>query len=536
MIPTPRILLLVTLGLLLAAPAWAQGDDAASADEAGEDGEEGAEGEEAPPPEVPRVFKRALKEFKKSQWPLASIGFHSTITKEDDYFHDDARYMLAICLENMDLPYSALEEFNRFFEAVDPAHKDVPAALESAVNLARRLDAGFIIAPGLARLDTSSITAGLRGPAMYWVGQFHMRNYDFVAASAYLSLVPKDTQFYARARMLEGIILTHPANASRNPDLAIAPLAAALKAADVRREDNTEWEVINLNLARTYYSLGNFERAIEHFERTPRGSPHWHESLYEAAWSYFRLGRLSGALSHLQTVDSPFYDGTYHPDATLLRILLFYYLCKYIDGQTMLNEFTDGHHPIARDLKVALEKAEKDPTGLFKALYAWKSSRTEAGIELPEPVKQLFETDEDLVRVGDYVAGIDRELDVTASLATGWEKSKLRKDIEAALKSRRQGATDAKGDAVLKKLRGMLTTLQGHLGNAELYKVEMITAEKNIYDAAYQGRLMDRISRRAIDPDVPDGYRFWPFEGEYWADELGWYEVNTINECLEIQK
>jgi len=525
--------LLVLLALLIAAPgALAQGKDENEGEPA--EGEEAEE--EAAPPETPRVFKRALKQFKKKQWPLASIGFHSTIAKEDPYFHSDARYMLAVCLENMELPYSALEEYNRFFENTDPAHKDVPQALEAAVNLARRLDAGFIIAPGLSRLDTSTIISGLRGPAMYWVGQFHMRNFDFVAANAYLSLVPKKTQYYARARMLEGIILTHPANANRNPALAIAPLASALKAADIQREDNTEWEVINLNLARTYYSLGNFERAIEHFERTPRGSPHWHESLYEAAWGYFRLGRLSGALSHLQTVDSPFYDGTYHPDATLLRILLFYYLCKYVDGQTMLNDFTDTHGPIAKELKAAVAAAEKDPTGLFKALYAWKASRTEAGIKLPEPVKQLFETDEDLVRVGDYISGIDRELDVTASLGTGWEKSKLKKDIEKALKSRRQKATDDKGDAVLKKLKSMLTTLQGHLGNAELYKVEMITAEKNLYDAAYQGRLLEKIAKKKIDPDVPDGYRFWPFEGEYWADELGWYEVNTINECLEIQK
>ena len=524
--------LLALLVLLLAAPGGAFGQGEAE-DVPDLEGEVGVE---APPPETPRVFTRARSQFKKKQWPLASIGFYSTITKEDPFFHADARYMLAVCLENMDLPYSALEAYNRYFETADPAHPDAAEALESAVNLARRLDAGFIIAPGLSRLDTSTIMSGLRGPAMYWVGQFHMKNFDFVAANAYLSLVPKDTTLYARARMLEGIILAHPANPSRNPGLAIAPLAAALKAADNRASDNTEWEVINLNLARTYYSLGNFERAIEHFERTPRGSPLWHESLYEASWSYFRLGRLSGALSHLQTVDSPFYDGTYHPDATLLRILLYYYLCKYIDGQTMLNDFTDKHHPIAKELEAAVDKAGKDPTGLFKALYAWKASRTEAGIKIPGPVKQLFETDEDLVRVGDYIAGIDRELNVTSSLGTGWEKSKLRHALEGGLKARRQAATDTKGEAVLKKLRSMLSTLQGHLGNAELYKVEMITAEKNLYDAAFQGRLLEKIANRPVDPDVPDGYRFWAFEGEYWADELGWYEVNTINECLEIQK
>jgi len=85
-------------------------------------------------------------------------------------------------------------------------------------------------------------------------------------------------------------------------------------------------------------------------------------------------------------------------------------------------------------------------------------------------------------------------------------------------------------------LRGMHIELGGHLGNAELYKIEMITAEKNVYDAAYRGNLMEKMAKRGLDRSVPEGYRYWPFEGEYWVDEIGWYEVNTINECLMIKK
>ncbi len=316
---------------------------------------------------------------------------------------------------------------------------------------------------------------------------------------------------------------------------AIAPLAAALNAARRDAMGNT-WQVANLNLARAYYAIGNFERAIEHFERTPRGSEFWFESMYEAAWAYFAMQRLSGALSHLQTVDSPFFDGVYHPEATLLRVLIFYYLCKYIDGQTMLAEFTESHYPIADSIEKAIREAEKDPSRLFKALYAWKTERKDAGISLPVPVRQHFATDEALVEVGDYVAGIERELESVAALKTGWERSGLRRDLEKALGARKKEATERKGREAMAKLRGMLATLQGNLGNSEIYKVELITAEKDLYDAAFRGQLMNKIANRKMDPNVPEGYRYWPFEGEYWMDELGWYEVNTINECLEIRR
>ena len=497
-----------------------------------EESETPAEEAEAPP-EKSRQMKTALKQLKKKEWALGSLSLNKVLEDEAQaYYHNEVRFYLAYALEQMGMKYSALEEYNRFFLAVDSDHELIPQALKRGVSLGRQMDAGWILAPGLTRLDTSKVTAGFQGPAMFWVGKHWYKQNNWTLARAYLSLVPKGTEYYAEARMIEGIAFSRDGK----PAEAVASFSAAIAAADPSSTTNNVWEVANLNLGRTYYALGNFERAIEHFEDTSRGSPLWFESLYEAAWSYFRLGRLSGALSHLQTVDSPFFDGIYHPDATLLRTLIFYYLCKYIDGQVMLNDFTEEHYKIQKTLTEAIARADKEPTTLFDALYAWKSAGKDAGVPLPGPVKQFFATDESLLRIGDYIAGIDAELAAVARVKTGWERSSLRRNLDDALKARKDAARSDKGREVLARLRGMNIALGGHLGNAELYKVEMITAEKNIYDAAYRGNLAEKVAKRALDTSVPEGYRLWPFEGEYWIDEIGWYEVNTINECLMIKQ
>jgi len=527
-------LLLCTPGALAQEEVPAAEEETDSEDKDGDQGENAAiESEEAAPPEAPRRLRKALKQFESKEWALSSLSLYKVLEDpEAEYFHGDIRYYLAYCLEQMGLQYSALEEYNRFLASSDPEGELLPKGIKRAVSLARRMEAGWLLAPGLAKLDTSMVSAGFQGPAMYWVGMFHYGNQDWAAAKAYLSMVPKDTEYYARARMVEGITLTR----EEFPIDAIAPLAAAVNSARRDSGGGNTWEVANVNLARAYYAIGNFERAIEHFERTPRSSSLWFESMYEAAWSYFRLQRLSGALSHLQTVDSPFFDGVYHPDATLLRVLIFYYLCKYIDGQTMLAEFTERHYPIADDIHKAIRESEKDPSRLFNSLYAWKTERKNAGVQLPEAVRQHFASDEELVRVGNYIAGIDRELTAVAALKTGWERSALRRDLEQALKKRHSSATEDKGREAMAKLRGMHAVLQGHLGSSEIYKVELITAEKDLYDAAFRGQLMDKIANRKMDPNVPEGYRYWPFQGEYWLDELGWDEGNTINEGLEIRK
>lgn len=511
-----------------------------------------------PPQEPPRQLSRALKNMDQKQWPLASLALHTILQEPENlWYHPEVHLHLAQTLEQMDMPYSALEEYNRFFlswenkevalqtvtfeseeegarvRALGQANDALlPKAIERAVSLARRQDAGWLVAPGLAKLDTSVVSQGHRGPAMYWVGAWHYRNGDYAASTAYLSLVPKDTEYYAESRMLEGIALTR----QKKPQESIAPLQAAQKAANRADPMDNIWELSTINLARAYYALGNYERAIELFEKTPRSSPQWAEVLYEVSWAYFRLGRLSGALSHLQTVDSPFFKDHYHPDATLLRILIFYYLCKYKDGQVMLNEFTDKHGAIEKHITTAIEKAGKSPEALYETLYAWRAGGGKAAIDLPVPVKQLFVADESISRLGDYLAGIDAELRTVDKLKTGWEKSDLKKELETQLTDRKTAAVTQKGKEVMAKLRGMQYVLMEHLGNAELYKVEMITAEKNLYDAAYQGRLMERVAKRKPDRSVPEGYRYWPFQGEYWMDELGWYEVNTINECAEIKK
>jgi len=521
----PTRILLVVAGLLVAAPAWAQAEEEAPA--------EGEIDAPAEPPPKPRKLKKALSQLKSKEWPLATLSLHAVL-KDDSaaYYHPQIRYYLAYALEQMGLNYAALEEYNRYLGGAAPDDDNLPKAVKRSVSLARTMDAGWLIGEGLSKIDTSNVTKGYQGPAMYWVGKFHYLDGNYASARAFLRLVPKNTEDYARARMLEGIALV----ASGKPVEAVAPLAAATKAAKDDPNAQDVWEVANLNLARSYYSLGNFERAIEHFEKTPRSSPLWFESLYEAAWGYFRLGRFSGALAHLQTVDSPFFEGTYHPDATLLRILIMYYLCKYIDGQEMLNDFTERHYAIEKELKEALGQAEANPDKLFTSLYAWKVDRRAAGIKLPTPVKQFFATDEDLVRIGDYLNGLAAERERLGMFKSGWQKSALRSELEAALDARKAESMSTKGKQALSRLRSMHTALQLHLGSSELYKVEMITAQKDIYDAAFSGRLRDKVAARKVDPTVPEGYHFWPFQGEYWVDELGWYEVNTINECLAIQK
>ena len=100
------------------------------------------------PPEPPRRLRKALKQFESKEWALSSLSLYKVLEDpEAEYFHGDIRYYLAYCLEQMGLHYSALEEYNRFLAGADPSSDLLARGIKRGVSLARRMKAGWLLAP-----------------------------------------------------------------------------------------------------------------------------------------------------------------------------------------------------------------------------------------------------------------------------------------------------------------------------------------------------------------------------------------------------
>ena len=48
---------------------------------------------------------------------------------------------------------------------------------------------------------------------------------------------------------------------------------------------------------------------------------------------------------------------------------------------------------------------------------------------------------------------------------------------------------------------------------------------------AEQSKARDRKAREIVTITVDDEHQFWPFTGEYWRDELGYYRYRLVNKC-----
>ena len=87
--------------------------------------------------------------------------------------------------------------------------------------------------------------------------------------------------------------------------------------------------------------------------------------------------------------------------------------------------------------------------------------------------------------------------------------------------------------ARVEKARAELTEM---LQGIQITGVDITTLEADLYErAAATGTLNfgDPSARLKTLRREKKGYHVWPFEGEYWQDELGWYQVDARPDCPE---
>ena len=76
-----------------------------------------------------------------------------------------------------------------------------------------------------------------------------------------------------------------------------------------------------------------------------------------------------------------------------------------------------------------------------------------------------------------------------------------------------------------------LDELNEHLRDAAKILIDITSAKRNQLDAAISGSQVSvsESERNIVKPD--EEHVIWPFDGEYWRDELGFYRQTITSKC-----
>ena len=511
----------------------------------------------------------AVSLFKADNYDQAAMaGYEIIKDPKMAGLHEEARYVVAKSLYRMGLYHSSLGEFSKIL-AVGPQTKFFKTSLEWLFFISRKTKNETVILDEIARYANYEFPEKfrsefhyllaryhfVRGKALDQVGQTEQADKSFEEVKRLASLIPRADPFYPRTKFLEGLALfrnggkVKTAAARRSDPNMVASIEdmkevirvtrpGGVKTAEEASLDESLRELAFMQLARTHYGMEQNRYAIFYFGKIERGTNQWLEALFESSWANYRVGQYEQALGNLITLSSPFFREEYFPEALILKAVIYYENCRYRESSLILQDFERTYLPVHNQLE-ALVKKNMDASEYYSVL-ADVQKKNKEGLEkngtdvILERILRLALTDQDLRKTNDSILELEAELDAFSEKGDTFKYSELSKDLLEGLKVQRTALIEKAGIMSKGKLESELGALKQLLANGLRIKFETTTKEKEFLEEQLKaGGRTAVVKKYKYTVAVADDQLYWPYEGEYWRDELGTYQYTLTKGCIE---
>ena len=376
----------------------------------------------------------------------------------------------------------------------------------------------------------------VRDQLYYLLGRFHYTKANWKDALELLSAVPDKSEYFTKSKFLEGMTYVRQQQAGQGKEAA-KPASEAFKAILRKAKESPDKssvefeELANLSLARTFYALGQYPLAVKYYDKVDRDSPEWLPSLFESSWAQFQMDGDSRALGNIHTLNAPYFENEFYPESLILKAVIYFQRCNYTRAMEAVNEFNATYPGLKKDIDAVVAKY---PDNAEFYSYALKIRDGESG--LGERVQRAAEgalSDKTLVKSLDYVAELDRELKQVEKSDPAWKSTAIAGNILQDLTLQKSLAANDSGTLARDRLKRLSSEIQELVKQAIKVEYETLNAEKGVIEAKLKEEMKKGAdNKKSNDPNyIDDEHERWPFDGEYWKDELGSYRFKVVNMC-----
>jgi len=439
-----------------------------------------------------------------------------------------AEYLLGETLFRLRLYQSSFRVFDQIAIA-GPSHPHYGDAIRAFLQIHRVVPGDLATLERLAAADERTYPKNSVDEILFHVGQHFYYHNDWAKALDRLTRVqPKGGEHYLKARHLAGVI-----QVIKNDARPAADLFKDILRYEERFGSPSYYpryrELAYLALARVFYSTGQYETAVRYYDQITEGSDVWLDSLFELGWAYFQLNRMDRVMGHLHTLNSPYFEDRYYPEARVLAALIYFRTCRFEETAQTVKQFLDEYRPLKKELDVQLGKAQS-PT----EFYSYLARLSKGGAKLSVPLRRIFAAalgDKKLNRLFQLVAETGRELE-------GLEKLKRNTNAQRAAQTyiedllRMRGVLTAEaGDLARKRLTGVNEELTEIIRQGLRIKYETSKASRGNITPSVRKEMQETAEAASAPREVDEEHVEWPFDGTYWKDELGGYSYTIESKC-----
>lgn len=498
----------------------------------------------------------AAQQFRQEQYELAALtGYQLMRDQKMVGLQLDAQYVLAKSLYRLGMYHSSLGEFSNML-AKGPQTKFFKNGLEWLFFISHKTTNESVILEEIAKYANFEFPQRFRGEFRYLLARYHFvrgkaldqidqraeASKSFDQVKALILTVPKGDPFYARAKYLEGLAYFRDNNFSTAvesmKEVIRTTRPAAAKEPTQARLDQETRELAFMQLARTHYGVKQNRNAIYYYNKVERGGKQWLEALFESSWANYRISQYEQALGNLVTLSSPFFREEYFPEALILKAVIYYENCRYRESRSTLEDFERIYMPVHDQLDLMTRK-ELEAAEYFKLLEDIEKKNL---AQLPKSstdiilgrILRLALTDRDLKNTNDSILELEAEIDSISKRSDSFRYSEMAKNLLAGLKVQRELLVKKAGTMAKGKLESELAELKKLLTNGLRIKFETTGKEKEFLEEQLRaGGKQEIVKNYRYSVAVSDDQLYWPYEGEYWRDELGTYQYTLTKGCIE---
>lgn len=375
-------------------------------------------------------------------------------------------------------------------------------------------------------VSSESIPGRARGFYFYYIGAEAFAQQKFERAADSFKKVPSGSSYYAKAQFHLGVIANRAGSHSR----AISYFESARSGGGA---DAWVKEQSNLNIARVHYETKSFTQALQFYAQIPRESDNWLQAIFESAWAFFLMAKHNNVLGNIHTLHSPFFENRFFPESYILQSITYLRLCRYDEVQRSLTRFRDRYKPVFKDLSNLLGDYKNRKNDMFKLVYDYRNGSLNGYKNAWAILDSLSRSDafKESSRAFRYS---DAEIGRLNGMGGKWGSSGLTEDLKDFLNKKKQVAKSDSGEKLYDQAAASfeyLRTLsnQTKLIQADMFegRVDSIRRSLNVTQANDRKVFIGGLQPLQIDQQL----EYWPFMGEYWEDELGYYVYNLDDKC-----
>lgn len=470
---------------------------------------------------------KAIQAYNDDKHTDAAFLFYDVIqNSEDADARVKAEYYIAQSLFKGGFYLPAFQYYGEVFNSGD-AHPYFLKATAGLLTVAEQIGDDTLIpevinkgySPAFSRLKNEELNA-----INYMIGMITQRRGDFGEAKQFLLAVGNQSPLYVKARYLLAIMAVKTTAKEGTDDYSEAigyfQEMEKLLATSVDEDEKKLYRLALLGEARAFFSQGDYAKSIEYYEKVPRFSDDWYDSMFESGWAYFQGAKFGRALGMVHSIQSPYFDDKYRAESFVLKSTVYFQMCHFDRSRKSLDSFFRIYEPMGEALKPYLEGEQSDAE--MVDLIVKGDAKFPAEIRLQISSNRRFQ------KFLEQVREVDREIE---SAQAKFPEGSFKAYLTEMLKDQREQRVALTGKLVRDQLRRESEFLEDFLNQARIIKFETADAERKMLE---QGKDITKGPRaRGPRPEVPNArYQYWAFLGEYWIDELGYYEHSIKDECL----